>query len=334
MREHRAIVAAIVAAFALVGIAAGIRMAEIQTAGRAQSATPPVSSEASSSQPFEKSADRLHTDGQYLSTKSATTTTKKAPLSSTPATVQPVDAVTAEAYIVGDLETGTIYAEKDADTSLPVASISKLVTALVATDIYSATTTISIEPEELQAVINQGVGPEQAGLVPGERFTLDELMHALLMDSSNLAGEAIASSTDRAHFLNLMSQYLWEIGMPTSFAADPTGLSRDNSGTARGIFGLTEYLYRHRPDILAITTISTYSIATTTQHMAHTFVNIHPFAGDPLFLGGKTGHTNAAQDTMLTIMDIGGHPIAFIVLRSTSGERARDTGILIEDLKL
>ena len=75
------------------------------------------------------------------------------------------------------------------------------------------------------------------------------------------------------------------------------------------------------------------STGTTTNHNAHDFVSIHPFVNDAGFIGGKTGHTPEAQDTMLTIMDIGGKPIAVIVLRSETGDRAGDTQVLINAYK-
>jgi D-alanyl-D-alanine carboxypeptidase len=206
---------------------------------------------------------------------------------------------------------------------LPVASMSKLITAIAATDRYSPTTTIEITAPETQ------VPPDGSNLKAGESFTVSELLYPLLMDSSNVAAEALASSTGRIDFLEAMSSYAWEIGMPHAFFADPTGLSDRNAGTAVDFFALARYLYLDRPDILAITRTVRASVATTTSHNAHEFVNIHPFVNDKRFLGGKTGHTVAALDTMLTIMNIAGHPIAIIILRSY-GERARDTSLLID----
>ena len=118
-------------------------------------------------------------------------------------------------------------------------------------------------------------------------------------------------------------------GCRIHFSRIPSGLSDKNAGTAKDFFALARYLYRYRPDILALTRIVSTSTATTTLHDAHVYASIHPFVSDPRFLGGKTGHTPAALDTMLTIMNIAGHPIAIIVLRS-DGERARDSSLLAD----
>lgn len=237
--------------------------------------------------------------------------------------VAPVDPISAEAYIVGDVATGKIYLEKNASEVLPFASMSKLITAIAATDTYKPTDLITILPPNVM------VPPDGSNLQAGEQFTVKELLYPLLLDSSNVAGEAFATHVDRSKFLESMSGYAWEIGMPNAFFADPTGLSEKNAGTAGGFFNMARYLYNSRPDILQITRTPLLAVATTTLHGAHQFASIHPFVNDPRFLGGKTGHTDIAEDTMLTIMSLKGHPIAIIVLHSNN-QRQQDTQYLID----
>lgn len=234
-----------------------------------------------------------------------------------------IDPVLAESYIVGDILTGKIYMEKNSTQVYPFASMSKLITALVAEDNYRGDKLIAITQE------NTRVSPDASALRAGETFTLNELMYPLLLNSSNVAGEAIASSSDRMKFLELMSSYSWEIGMPKAFFVDPTGLSERNAGTAKGFFAMARYLYSQKPEILAITKLERLSVGTTTNHGAHDFVNIHPFVRDARFLGGKTGRTPAALDTMLTILNIWGRPVAIVVMRSP-GNRAKDTAYLAQ----
>ncbi len=235
----------------------------------------------------------------------------------------PADPVTADAYVVGDVATGDIYFKKNPNMVLPFASMSKLITAFAATDQYASSTPITITDLETQ------VPADASALKAGEKFTLNELLYPMLLNSSNIAAEAIASSSDRGAFMENMRGYAWEVGMPNSYFADPTGLSPQNAGTAAGFFALAQYLYAKRPDILALTRTASMTIGTTSEHGAHTFTSIHPFVGDPRFLGGKTGHTSEALDTMITIMKIEDHPVAIIVLHSFQG-RAKDTQLLID----
>lgn len=321
MLGHRRIIISFVIALTIVGFFSGLKIAEQQEQERLRLIE--VNRHNSLVQDQEETIVQSDIN-KFTSTSNsfATNTPKKIPARSK--SLEGVEGVSAEAYLVGDLVTGKILMQKDIDRVLPFASMSKLITALIAKRIYSATTTTTITKEMTD------VPPDSSFLRAGETFTTEELLLALLMNSSNVAGEAIASTTDRNLFLSLMAEYSWEIGMPKSFLADPTGLSEKNSGTARGFFGLAQYLFREEPTILGITTIATTSFATTTEHGHHEITNIHPFVGDKLFLGGKTGHTNVAKDTMLTILNIDKHPIAIIVLRSD--DRKYDTNLLIEEL--
>jgi len=242
-----------------------------------------------------------------------------------PSIVTQGPAVSAQAYIVGDVSTGHVYIQKNVQKVLPVASMSKLITALAVMDTVDPDATIEITPEEA------AVASDTSMLVSGEKFRMKELLYPMLLNSSNVAAEALASSSNRAKFLELMTSYSWEVGMPSTFFADPSGIDPLNQSTAGDFFALARYLYASRPDILAITRTEHYAVATTTDHNSHIFESIHPFIAEPGFIGGKTGHTPEAKDTLLTIVSIQDEPIAIIVIGSY--DRARDTSILIDRVK-
>jgi len=321
MYQLRVLSALIFTCIAFVGIAAALKASDLTQ-------THVMVADASTSAADHQQAPRI--DESFFATTTAQTQTgsstelaQSAALALAVAPAAPIDPVTASAYVVGDIMTGKIYLEKKGKEVLPFASMSKLITAIASTDKYKPDDVITITASSTE------VPPDASNLQTGERFTAHELLYPMLMDSSNVAAEALASATDRVAFLQDMTGYAWEIGMPGSYFADPTGLSPANSGTAEGFFAMAQYLYKSRPDILAITRIKTISVATTTDHGAHIFANIHPFVDDLRFLGGKTGHTDEALDTMLTIMQIDGHPIAIIVLHSYN-RRALDTSLLID----
>ncbi len=234
------------------------------------------------------------------------------------------DVITASAYLIGNLTTGKVYASSHPTQVLPVASMSKLITAIVATNTISPTTTIEITPLETN------VASDTSNLMAGEKFEFKDLLYPMLLNSSNVAAEAVASSTLRSHFLELMSSSAWEVNMPTAYFADPSGLDPRNQASAKDIFALAQYLYVYRPDILQITRTVHTAVATTSDHGAHSFDSIHPYVKDERFIGGKTGRTLAAGETMLTILRINNEPIAFVVLHSNFGARASDTNLLIK----
>jgi D-alanyl-D-alanine endopeptidase (penicillin-binding protein 7) len=322
--NSRFVIAIILACVSFVGIAAVLKTSEQPSLAPSQ-----PSIEASMPMSGRSAPAPVAIDRAFFSKIAAKAASSLLPLVSAPASAVPlyVPGVTAEAYLVGDVATGKVYLEKNAGTILPVASMSKLITAIAATDSLTSTTTITITPAEAD------VPPDGSALRAGETFTMPELLLPLLLDSSNVAAEALASTTNRRAFTELMSSYAWEVGMPGSFFADPSGLSERNVATAKDFFALAKYLYHYRPDILALTRIVSTSTATTTLHGSHDFVNIHPFVTDPRFIGGKTGHTPIALDTMLTIMNLSSHPIAIIVLRSQNA-RANDTNLLINEISM
>jgi D-alanyl-D-alanine endopeptidase (penicillin-binding protein 7) len=227
-----------------------------------------------------------------------------------------ISPISAKAYVVGNVLTGEIYLMRKPNLVLPVASMSKLITAIESIDQFTLEKVVTIN-EDTQNV------PDGIKLRIGDKFTVSELLYPLLLNSSNSVAEALASSSNRIAFMDLMSSYAWEIGMPSTFFADPSGLNPQNTSSANDFFALAKYLYKLRPDILAITRNATASLGTTTEHGSYEFTSTHPFAKDPDFIGGKTGRTPSARDTMLTIIKINNLPIAIVVLASE--DRRRDT---------
>lgn len=310
MNIKRHLLVTIFACVALVGITASVQVNKQRDKLKSQALN------------IEPQTEAPKTDPAFLdNTSKIPIITKKA--------LPTIPGLTAKAYLVGNVKTGKIYIEQNSSQALPVASMSKLVTAFAATDMMSSTTAILISSSTLS------VPPDTSNLTVGEKFTLEEILKPLLLSSSNVAAEAISVSgvQDRTNFLEMMSSYAWEIGMPKSFFADPSGVSPLNIASAKDLFELAKYLMYHRPDILAITRTAETTIATTTEHGGHVVVSTHPFVKDQRFVGGKTGRTIEAGETMMTILNIDGEFIVFIILGSKYGARENDTRILIRELE-
>lgn len=247
---------------------------------------------------------------------------KPGQIKTTPKVVQ--SPISAKAYLVGNVQTGEVYMMRSQNKVLPVASMSKLITAVESIDQFSLSGTTTIASSTLMF-------PDSQKYFADETFTIEEALYPLLVSSSNIMAETLASTTSRAKFMDLMSSYAWEIGMPATYFDDPSGISPLNMSSASDFFALARYLYKMRPDILSITKTAKYTLATTTTHGYHEIVSTHPFVNEPNFLGGKTGKTPQARDTMLTILNINNTPIAFIVLGSE--DRKKDTLYLIEQVR-
>lgn len=240
---------------------------------------------------------------------------------------KPAQYISAESYIVANLKTGEIYISHNPSQIFPIASVSKLYTALVVQHLMDSDDEIVITQSMLDAYGDAG------HLVLDEKFTSEELLYPLLMESSNDAAEAYAQSYGYQNFMEEMNGFAKEIGLENTSFKDASGLNPWNTSNANDLFMLSQYLYGHEKDLLKISKTVEYDIATTSDHGGHRFVNINPYAPYTSFIGGKTGRTDEAKESMISLFkqEVSDtiYPIAIILLRSDFGQREIDTEKLL-----
>ncbi len=234
--------------------------------------------------------------------------------------------VSAEAYLVANLDTGEISDAFNSRHVYPIASISKLVTAIVALHNMQPTQKITITQPMLDAYGDAG------HLVLGETYTLSEILYPLLLESSNDAAEAIAQSYGYGSFIQQMNSFVAGLGMSSTAFRDASGLSSGNVSNAHDLLILAQYIYGNEKPLLEITRQLNFGVASSTDHAAHTWKTINPFPYDPHFMGGKTGRTNEAKESMISLFKYTTagqtYPVAVIVLRSDFSAREVDTSYL------
>ena len=217
--------------------------------------------------------------------------------------------VTASAYLVGDLNTGEVILAKNPDEKFPIASVSKLMTALVANEI---TTSNNIAKVTKIALATSGTNGE---LKLGEKIKTSDLLYPLLLESSNDAAEVLAEYFGRDSFIAKMNQEAEKLKMSSTSYEDPSGLSAKNQSTVSDIFRLIGYLNQQRQELLKITTKRSYSNKT------HSWSNISQFLGRDGYIGGKSGYTDPAKQTVVSLFSLplgesGVRPIAIALLQS------------------
>ncbi len=231
--------------------------------------------------------------------------------------------ISAEAYLIGNLKTGEIYKSFNPDKVFPIASVSKLYTSLVAKYLLGPERIVTITQSALDTYGDAGQ------LVLNEKWTAEELLYPLLLESSNDVAKAFAEVYGEEVFIVEMNAFAQEIGMYKTQFKDPSGLSSANISNASDLFTLARYLYENESDLLKISNTKEIVFATTTEHGAHHFKNINPYVYYSGFIGGKTGRTNEAKESMVSLFkemeEINNQPLAIIVLRSDFGEREKDT---------
>lgn len=227
----------------------------------------------------------------------------------------------ARRYVVADLQTGDRFAQLHYTGRWPMASITKLMTAVVA-----------IETLEPQANIDIGLDdfPEDSAGNPqyvkvGERYSLEDLMRLMLLVSSNEAAEAIASVYNRAQFIAAMNAKAQEWGMGETYFDDPTGLSVSNQSTLQDLEAMTLHIYKEYPRVFAITRMPTVRVKELQSGVSRDIISIISFAGRSDFIGGKTGRTDEAGGNLLSLFSHRGRPIIVIVLGTSDrfGETQR-----------
>jgi D-alanyl-D-alanine carboxypeptidase len=161
--------------------------------------------------------------------------------------VAPVPSFDSEAYMVADLTTGAVLAESNDATRWPTASLTKLMSATLIFDQLPTSTDITITPQMFS------YDPSEETLVVGDEYSVEDLLHVMLMPSSNVAVESMATYLGRTQFLAEMNARAKQWGMNNSYFADTSGISASNESTPNDMLILATHVYNDYPGILAIT---------------------------------------------------------------------------------
>ena len=237
----------------------------------------------------------------------------------------------AEAAYVWDVAGQRALYKKNEGDTLPLASITKLMTALLAHELITDQTRVDVP---LAAIQQSG----NSGLLAGEELTAEELSQLALISSSNDAAYALGASVgallgDRdpaQQFIEGMNIRANELQLPTLSFKNTTGLDMSvveagAMGSARDVSFLMEYILVNYPEILAPTTQSATRVYNTAGAY-HDVDNTNAIATQiPNLLGSKTGYTDLAGGNLTVAFDLGlNRPIIITVLGSTRDARFSD----------
>jgi len=234
-------------------------------------------------------------------------------------------AVTADSYLVADIDTGDVLLEYNAATPRPIASVTKLMTALVANETIMFDREIEIAP----SIVRRSGGGEERERV---KLTVGDLLHPLLMESNNTVANRLAAYYSTDAFVGWMNTAAKALDMRSTRFADPSGISPENVSTTEDLFRLAVYLTNKKSFIWKISREAAGKELVAPGGEVFTFKNFNQFAHRTDFIGGKVGHTGEALDTMVSVFEIPEgetrRRVAVIVLRSD--DNARDTLALTE----
>lgn len=192
----------------------------------------------------------------------------------------------AEAFLIADLDTGQIIKSKNQNEAYPIASVTKLMTALVSLETMNQYQKTIISES---AVATYG----QAGsLYEGQEILVKELIYPLLLESSNDAAVALAEQAGVKNFMSAMNERAKSIGLLSTYYEEPSGLSDKNVSTVEDLFRLAQYIYQSKRYVLNVTQKRSYDY----------WYSNNSFIGNKYFLGGKNGYTPEAKRTAVTLL--------------------------------
>ncbi len=158
----------------------------------------------------------------------------------TPADASSLPLLSAPSAMLADLDSGQVLFAKDADSERPIASLTKIMTALLVLERSTPTDVVTVEPDAVIAESDRP-GISALGLEAGERISVEDLFYALLLQSANDAAVALADhvSGSEPRFVNRMNARAATLGMRRTSFRSPNGLDDRGYSTARDLVTLT-----------------------------------------------------------------------------------------------
>lgn len=244
-----------------------------------------------------------------------------------------------EAAIVMEVESGAILYAKNIDDHHFPASITKLLTALVALENGQFTDPVVFSHDSLAFL---EPGDAYIGMKEGNQITLEQALYATLLASANEGAYGVAESVgknkgyDYAWFIEQMNKRCKELGGENSNFVNPHGLHDENHYTcARDMALISRELFKH-PEFFNIVQTLQYTIPASETTEEHVFQQKHKMLkeGNPNYyefaIGGKTGYTSEAMSTLVTMADNGNMQLVCVVLKTHGVNVYPDTRNLLE----
>ncbi len=238
----------------------------------------------------------------------------------------------ARAYIVYDINKQEIIASKNSDEVLPLASLTKVMTAVTARMHSDPTKQVIVTANPID-------GNYDLGLQKNQVWKLNELLKYTLLLSSNDGAFMIANALGgESFFIETMNTDAQSLGLSTLSFTNPAGLDSSTTlggkGSALDTAKLLAYATREYPELFDITTKKRGTV--TANGVKLTGIPNTNQSIDMLTeaQASKTGFTDSAGGNLGVVVDVTlGRPIVILVLGSTKEERFSDVGLLYKKLK-
>lgn len=233
--------------------------------------------------------------------------------------------LSAKSAVIYDIRSSRYLYSKSQEDRLPVASLTKLLSAIAVIENLNQDDIVTVSEESVK------VDGEKQTLYPDEKIRVRDLLKMMLVESSNDAAYAlrIHASSLAVDLIGLMNKKAVELGMNNSIFHDPAGLNDDALSSSDDLVKLVIYSLKFNElwATLGEKTTSVYSIDGKIEHKINSTNQLLGIIPD--IIGGKTGYTDKALGCMLLVVDIPGKNDKIISIVLGSAERFTDTEKLV-----
>lgn len=242
-------------------------------------------------------------EGSYWKPKLVSKASAQEPLNLT--------AISAMSY---DTTTETLLYEKQPELRLPIASLTKIMTAIIALENLELEDTVTVTKSAAE------IGEGTMGLKQGEKLSVEELLYGLMLQSGNDAGETLAQTSKfgREGYIHLMNKKAEDLGLSNTRFTNPSGLQGDGEqySTVSELITLTNYAMKNPTFRKIVATYNHIIPETKDHHEFNLFNETNLLTTYPGVRGVKTGFTDEAGMCLVTYLDYDGHQIIAVILNS------------------
>lgn len=245
-------------------------------------------------------------------------------------------AIYAESGILVDLDTQEILYSKNIDKQLYPASITKIMTTLIAIESSAPEDPVTFSQTALDSIEWDS---SNIGCRLNETLTMEQCWYAMMLNSANEVccgvAEQIAGSIDA--FVDLMNQKAAELGCTNTHFANPNGLPDENHYTTAHDMALIANAAYENETFRQVFTTRQYEIPPTSQYTETRYLYNHHKMMQPDTeyyyegcLGGKTGYTEAALNTLVTFASRSEKTLLCVTMRTQGRQVYTDTASLFD----
>jgi len=232
--------------------------------------------------------------------------------------------LSAQSVYVMDVPSATILLEKQSNLRRSMASTTKLITALVALDMYAPNQVLTVNDESL----TEGM---LMGLETGENITVKDVLAGLLVQSGNDAALVLANNHPQGlqGFISAMNLKSSQLGLKNTAFSNPTGLDASNHYSTARDLAIVSREVMQQPVLLGLVQTKDVIVSDTTLALQHRLINTNALLGlEPGVIGIKTGTTEQAGEVLTLQLVRDSREIVIVVMGSQ--DRYKDTRQIID----